>query len=179
MAGARGFTVIEMIIVIAVIGVMAIVAVPYFLGMSPRARLKSAARDIASNMQLTKMKAIRDSSAWVVQFDTGTSKYRVLSDDGGDDSWGTGDDTVYKAVSLSDYPGVSFGQDCGTVPDEPNPGSTDGVSFAGDRVIFNPDGTTGSGTVYLKNGSDTFAVGSLAATGRIKIWHNYGSGWQE
>ncbi|MBW2075598.1 MAG: GspH/FimT family pseudopilin [Deltaproteobacteria bacterium] len=178
MRRSQGFSVVELIIVMAIIGVLMVIAVPDFLGYSPRARVKSAARDIVSNMQQARINAIKSSSSWAIQFDTGSACYRVLSDDGADDTWNTGDDTVYRTVNLSDYPGVSYGS--GASPQNRPGGSypSDGVSFSSNRVTFKSNGTSESGTVYVQNGDgDTFAVGSLAATGRIKCWHNYGSGW--
>ena len=181
MRSSKGFTIIEMMIVIAIIGILSMIAVPDFLGLTSRARLKSAARDIVSNMQLARVKAIRDGSPWAVQFDTGDARYRVLSNKGADGNWNTGDDTVYKTVNLSDYSGVSYGSDHGpraTGLSDP----ADGVSFNShnsNRAIFNSNGTSSAGIVYVKNGDgDTFAVGAASAAGRVKAWRNYGSGWE-
>jgi prepilin-type N-terminal cleavage/methylation domain-containing protein len=163
-----GFTIIEMLVAVAIAGILAAVAIPGFAGFGPRMRLKSASRDIVSDMQLAKAQALRDRSTYTIQFDTSTAQYTVSS--GG---------IVHKTVRLSDYADVSLGSGYGARPDEPNPGSSDGVSFGDDKILFNSDGTSVSGTVYIKTGdNDTFAVGSLSAAGRIKTWHNYGSGWE-
>lgn len=176
----RGYSLIELLVVVGLMGVVASIAIPAFIDLAPRMRLKSAARNIVSDMQLARTKALRDSSTWAIQFDTGTDAgYRVLSDDGADDTWNTSDDLVYKSVKLSNYTNISYGNTLGDRPDEPNPGASDAISFTDNRVVFNSDGTSVSGTVYVKNGNDdTFAIGSLSAAGRIKTWHNYGSGWE-
>ncbi|MFH1351635.1 MAG: GspH/FimT family pseudopilin, partial [Pseudomonadota bacterium] len=123
-AGKResGFSLVELIIVMLIFAVMGAIAVPSFLGISSRGRLKSAARDIVSNMQLARIQALKRSATWAIQFDTGSARYRVLSDDGADDTWNTGDDTVYKTVNLSDYPGVSYGSAKGAIPGGAAPG---------------------------------------------------------
>ena len=176
---SKGVAVVEMVMVVAIIGILMVIALPDFLGLTPRMPLKSAARDIVSNMQLARINAIRDDSTWAVQFDTGAARYRVLSDDGADDTWNTADDTLYKTVKLSDYPGVSYGSGHGARPGTDS-FPADGVSFNSNRVVFNPDGTSVSGTVYIKiDNGDTFAIGLLSAAGRIKTWCNYGSGWEE
>ena len=176
----RGFTLMELIVVIAIFGVMAALAVPTLLGQEPRMSVRSAARDIVSNMQMARINALRDHSTWAIQFDTDIACYRALSNDGGDDDWDDGDETVYKTVNLSNYRGVSYGTGHGARPNEPNPGSTDGVSFNSNRVVFNSDGTSVSGTVYVKTGDgDTFAIGLLSAAGRVKTWRHLGSGWEE
>ncbi|MFH0844695.1 MAG: GspH/FimT family pseudopilin [Pseudomonadota bacterium] len=173
-----GFTLMEMIVVMAIVAVMILIAVPSFLSISSRGQLKSAARDIISNMQYTRIQAIKKSATWAVQFDVADSRYRLLSDDGADDTWNTGDDTVYKTVNLSDYPGVSYGSGHGVYPG----GSSvdNGVTFSADRVTFKSNGTSESGTVYIKNREgDTFAITSLSATGRIKTYYHYGTAWEE
>ena len=176
--GNSGFTLIEMIVVIAIMAVMLAIAVPGFLGMTPRSSLKTAARDMISNLQLARIEAIRGRKTWAVQFDTGSARYRILDDDGADDTWNTTDDNVYKTVNFSDYRDVSYGSAQGARPG--GTVQTDGVTFSAERVTFKSDGSSESGTVYIKNANgDTFAVGSLSAAGRIKSWRNYGSGWKE
>ena len=173
-----GFTLIEMIVVIAIMAIMLGIAVPAFLGMTPRSSLKTAARDIISNLQLARVEALRGRTTWAVQFDTDNARYRILDDDGTDDTWNTTDDHVFKTVNFSDYRDVSYGSAQGARPDCSDP--PDGVSFSANRVTFKSDGSSESGTVYIQNADgDTFAVGSLSAAGRIKSWRNYGSGWEE
>lgn len=175
-----GFTMVEMLMVVTIVGIMGTVAVPGFMSLSPRMSLKDAARDVVNDMQMARTRALRDKASWAIQFNTGADGgYTVLSDDGADDTWNTADDTVYRTVNLSDYQGISFGNNYGDRPDEPNPGATDGVSFTNDRIVFNSNGTSVSGSVYVTNTKgDTFAVGCLSAAGRIKTWHNYGTGWE-
>ena len=165
-----GFTLVEILVLIAVLGIIGAIAVPNFIGLTPRMRIKSAARNIVSDMQMAKTKALRDGLTWTIQFDTSNNQYSVLDGSG----------STFKTVNLSDYSGITLGNDYGERPDEPNPGSTDGVTFADDKIPFNSDGTSVSGTVYIKNSdSDTFAVGCLSAAGRVKTWYNYGSGWED
>jgi prepilin-type N-terminal cleavage/methylation domain-containing protein len=176
----KGVTLVEMIIVI---GIMAItLGTAYFMmgGQDARARLKSDARDLAGYMKLARTGAIRDGRPWAIQFDTSNRRYRIYRDSGeavGSENWADGDETVYRTVNLAI--GVDFGSAQGpysttvTLPD-------DGVSFSADRVVFNRNGTSESGTVYLTvAGGETFAVGSLSTTGRVKVWSNYGSGWSD
>ena len=60
-----GFTIIEIIIVIAVLGILVAIGVPNFLNWLPKYRLQSAARDLYSNMYRAKIGAIKaNTSAW-------------------------------------------------------------------------------------------------------------------
>ena len=178
-ARKRGFTTVELLTVFAIVAIMVVLAVFSFHEMAARSRLKAAARDIVSNMQLTRIKALKSGSAWALQFDTNSGTYRILSDKGADGDWNTSDDTVFRTVDFSAYPGISYGS---TGNPQNRPGATydaDAVNFSSNRVIFNADGTSESGTVYIRNiDGDTFAVGSISTTGRIKTWHYHGDVWE-
>ncbi|EAT14245.1 GspH/FimT family pseudopilin [Desulfuromonas acetoxidans] len=174
----KGFTLLEVVVVIAMLTILTAIAGFYLVGRAQRASLKKDANDIAHYMVLAKTGAIRDTTVWAIQFDPAGRQYVVLSnsgEDAGSEDWTDGDEVVYQRVRLSAK--INFGSGKGL-----RPGATvlpiDGVSFSADRVVFNPNGTSESGTVYLKNDeNETFAMSSLATTGRVKVWKNYGSGW--
>jgi prepilin-type N-terminal cleavage/methylation domain-containing protein len=174
--GNQGFSLLELMIVLAIIAILSGLTIPNMIAYRPRAQLKSAIRDIFSNMQLARVKSLRDNRDWAIQFDTVANSYTLISDKGADGTFNTADDTNFKSVSLNDYPGISWGSLHG-----PRTGSTsdpsDGISFSANRAEFNPDGTAKSGTVYLNNQKDSAAVGSSSSAGRIKAWSNYDSGW--
>jgi len=179
-----GFSLIELLVVVFIFGVLLAIAAPSFIGQRPRQDLKRLTREIVSDMQLAKISALKNSSAWVIQFNTANSEYKILRDDGADDTWNTPDDSVFKTVSLTNYPGITFSipSGYGEISSEPNPneGLLDGVSFSDNRIFFNSNGTSVGGTIYISNNkNDAFAVGSTSAAGGIKTWFNYGSGWQE
>ena len=165
----KGFTLIEVLIVIALIGIMLAVAGYYMGGQGKKAQLKSAARDLVSNMNLARTKAIRDSKPWTIQFNPATNSYRLIDGDGG----------TFRTITLP--ANVSFGSNLTPVDSK---AIGDGVSYINDRVIFNPNGTSSDfGAAYFTVFNDaslantSFAVSSLAATGRVKFWRNFGTGW--
>ena len=176
-----GFTLMELIIGIAIFGILVGIAVTTIGNRSPRARLKSDARDLISNMQLARINAIRDTRPWAIQFDPNNRRYLVYSNSGegvgATPVWDDGDETIFRTVVLSS--GVQFGTQQG-VPDAGWATPADGVSFSANRVVFNSNGTSESGATYFSiNSGETFAISSLSTTGRVKAWFNYGSGWQE
>jgi len=65
-----GFTVLEMVIVVAVLGILASVAVPNFMGWTPRYKLKSAVMEVAASLQYARMRAIKEDQNCTVTFDT-------------------------------------------------------------------------------------------------------------
>ena len=58
--GAMGFTLLETLVVIAIIGLATVVAIPYFNRLSRRQRLVSAAHEIQSSLMAARMRAVRN-----------------------------------------------------------------------------------------------------------------------
>ena len=62
----KGFTLTEILIVIAIISILSAVAVPNFLSWRPNMQLKAAARDLHSGLQNAKIEAIKRNADAVV-----------------------------------------------------------------------------------------------------------------
>ena len=177
MLGKRGLTIIELVVVMCILGIMVLIAIPNIGRWLPRYRLKSAARDVASNMQLARLGAIKDNREWAILFDVNGQLYRIISNRGPDGNWGTSDDFVDKIVSLSDYPHILFG-DSGHGPPGGGASVGDGVTFVGNKAEFNPGGTSAAGTVYLQNNrNDAMAIRVDSSTGIIRMW-KWDSSWK-
>jgi prepilin-type N-terminal cleavage/methylation domain-containing protein len=167
----KGLTLVELIIVMAIIAVLAATGIPQFVRYLPKMRLKSASRDLISNMQFARMKAIRDNAPCRLHFETGVGRYCVLDVNG----------TTCRTVDLSDYPGITFGSNNpARIDANHTPPQTDGVSYQGNKAKFNANGSAAAGTVYLKNDhGHSMAVGTSSWVGRVRAWCDFGSGWEE
>ena len=75
-AGAnRGFTVVEILVVFVVVAILVKISVPALTSWVPTLRLGSAARQIAADLQLARMRAISQNSSFTVTFNTGAGTY--------------------------------------------------------------------------------------------------------
>jgi type IV fimbrial biogenesis protein FimT len=149
----KGFTLLEMMTVIAIIGIVSAIAIPNFYSYAAGMKLRSASRDLYSTLQDTRMKAIRQNTRWAVRFN-GTASYQVI-DCGIDNTCGTADDdnsgaSIRTPTKMSQYAGVTMAQ-----------------TFAGNQVIFNSEGTCNAGAVNFTNASGGTPSVVVTISGRI------------
>jgi len=151
----KGFTLVEAMVVIAVIGIAVAVAVPNIVGYMPEYRLKRAARDLYSAMQSTKMGAIKNNSSWAIVYDPGNSCYFICSDPGADATWSTtADNTV---VSTIPFPGYGSGI---------NYGHGIAKTKATAACILNPN----------LSGCENFPVGDVSYNFNVLVFNSRGTG---
>ena len=74
-AEARGFTIIELMITVVIIAIVAGIAYPSFSRMSVNGNLRTAARDIMSDIAGLKGRAMAENTAFSIIFDTGNNNY--------------------------------------------------------------------------------------------------------
>ncbi|MFC1863125.1 Tfp pilus assembly protein FimT/FimU [Thermodesulfobacteriota bacterium] len=160
-----GFTLIELVVVIAVIAILAGVGIPAFSKFLPNYQLKQAALDMFSNMQVTKVEAIKINNTRSITFDTTNKSYTKF--DGIE-------------IKLADYgKGVDYGGGDATKNATTSGGTnfSNGVSY-GTTLTFNARGTCNPGWIYLENNKGTaYAIGSLSS-GVIRIRKWTGSEWE-
>ena len=141
---ARGFTLIEMMIVVVVIGAMLAFALPYFRSSNTKSDVRGAMDAIAALHGLTKQTAVQRGRITRLVMDRAAGTMVVVASK----VTGTGVDTVGRVQSLSSRFGVTFS-----------------TSPTLDTLIFTPRGIgVESGTTAIivsKSGfADTLAVSS-------------------
>ena len=167
-----GFTLLEMMVVVAIITVSVGLALPNLMAWLPNYRLKNAARDMISFMQQAKMEAIKTNTSLTIFFDDSeTPGFYYLELDGLNGY--TGGD---RRINFSDYKsGVDFGSGSAkTNWSGNNPDNRGSVLFSSRGMSF------GSGTIYIENENEDvcYAI-TVQATGSIKLWQWTGSRWQD
>jgi prepilin-type N-terminal cleavage/methylation domain-containing protein len=143
----RGVTLIELVVVFAIIAIGAALVIPNVGAWLPNYRLRTATRDIVSIMRVAQMRAVSNNLSYRVSFDTGARTYILQYDSTGGGSW-TDDG---KAATLPN----------GTRMD---PAPTN------NPITFSPNSSSSGGTVTVKNTKNSERrITVLPSTGRITI----------
>ncbi|OGP86920.1 MAG: hypothetical protein A2Y95_07380 [Deltaproteobacteria bacterium RBG_13_65_10] len=71
--GVGGVTLVELMIVVAIAGILAAIAAPCFRTTLPRARLRSASLQLSNDLKLARLKCISGNFQTRIQFNTAAS----------------------------------------------------------------------------------------------------------
>ena len=168
MRNKMGFTIMELLTVIAIVAILAAIALPGFIGWRNNAQLSRAARDVYSSFQKAKMESVRRNGNCGIEFRA--NDYVIYMDSDLSFDFNAVNDQVIQTVNWSQYPGVRL---------DPSQGGGDGLTFSNpdSGLVFAPDGLPrnnvgglGSGTVFMKyqNGSRQNTV-TVSTVGNIQI----------
>jgi prepilin-type N-terminal cleavage/methylation domain-containing protein len=187
-----GFSMAELMIAMAVIAIMAGVGAPSLSKWMDNYRIKAAARELYSDLQLTKMKAIKKNQFYKILLESYSddwSAYYLIEckktlnlcwPDGGN-YYGPNDplnewDYTWHYVSLDSSKRIVFKHPQGATPIEGQWDTYFGV------ITFNPNGTTdGTANVYIANRINTknYRVRILSRAGAVTVERYDGNGgWQ-
>lgn len=87
----RGYTLIEMLVVLAVLAMLAALAWPVLRGLSAQTRLKDAAGQLRVALARTRLHAIESGTPWRFRFQPGTGRFETAAGMSADDDqpWAT------------------------------------------------------------------------------------------
>jgi len=77
---AAGFSLVELLIVIALISILSLVAMPWMLGTLHRAKLVATAKEASTLMQVARLEAIKRSAPTLVAYDSTADGFSVSVD---------------------------------------------------------------------------------------------------
>ena len=173
MKSENGFTMLEIIITIAIIGTLGAIAVMNSQTLYSNFKVKGAARQIYSDMQMARLKAIKESRTIAICFspgNTGFTSYSIRNTPGVDGILCTADDPVSAPIPLL-FPfyrkDVNLAADYSTL--------TFDEHFVGTSIGFKPNGSTTSDpagvadNVTITKDTRTVKIRVSAGTGNVSI----------
>lgn len=178
-----GLTLVELVVTLALVGIVAGLAVPALRRSTAETRLRLGAAEIASTLRLARVYAIRHGAKVGVKFRSadGTVTFTLYRDGDGDGVLST---DIESGVDPEVEPprrltwlgqGVSFGFPPGPPPTHPTSGRPlarqDPIRFnRSDIASFSPDGGSTPGSLYLTDGLRALvAVRVSNRTGRVRV----------
>ncbi len=170
---SKGFSLLELMIVVAIIGIMALVTAPNLVSGLPTYRIKSAVRDCASALRSARSTAIKDKRNVVVSFNDAKNIFvvdgRKLPVDGSfPDRYGSG---------------VGFGDGEATTGVNGESIPSDAIGFNQNRFSFTSRGMADfgagdmNGAVYFTNNRDDAYAVTVNAAGAVAVRRWRGNDW--
>ena len=159
-----GFTMVELMIVIAVIAILSAIAVPNIINSLPNYRAKAAARDMISNFQKAKMEAVKRNRDVVISFATGAytpsghvGSYLIFVDDNPSNGTFDAGEPVLAQVNM---------------PKNVSLYDANNTTFTGDTTGYNSRGLPWNnrwGSVEIKNNKSRYYKALLSSAGHVRL----------
>ncbi len=167
-----GFTLIETLIVLAVIGILVLISAPAFLKMMNRFKLTGTTRELASLMQAARYEAIKMNAPSQVNYDATSNRFIAFVDLDRNNVQSTADRILAASVMVPRK--VEFWGPPDVAANGVNAidGWDDNTPTARLGPIFSPDGSADRvGAYRLKDSNDNFLEVRVEtpATGRIVL----------
>ena len=143
-AARRGFTLIELVVVLAIMALVFIIAAPHIGFVLPRTELRSGAREVAAALREARSRAILSNTDVVFSIDVEGRRYSISGDKNAHPLSRNVDLLLYTAQQ------ERLGQASG-------------------NIRFFPDGTSTGGHVVLSGDNASYKVTVDWLTGRVEI----------
>ncbi|OQX14748.1 MAG: hypothetical protein BWK76_14190 [Desulfobulbaceae bacterium A2] len=174
----NGFSLVELVLAMAIAGILAAVVAPSLFAALPNYRLKSAAHDLQRHVQLARLEAIKRGTQVIIEFTPGAhvssgrvGSYTLCVDDNLD--------AVVDATDNNSQ--CDAGEPVLLRPlTMPNNVSLTATTFGGNRMVFSPRGMLNAGgTVNFQN--DTILgqmTLSIVGRARLQVWVPASATWE-
>lgn len=145
-----GLSLLELLVTLAIIGLLALVGMPAYHGMIEAQRLRAAAEALAADLRWARSEAVKRGVPVRFACTSGSQwSCLVVADADGN---GNFDDMALKLVAAADFPSVSLA-----------------ASFGGGQTLFDPVRATASAGELVLSAASLSARVSLSAAGAVGI----------
>ena len=76
----KGFTIVELVVVLAILSIIMAISIPNFSAWLPRNRIKTSVRHIYNDMNLARSRAVKDNTVAVMIFNIPNDTYTIFLD---------------------------------------------------------------------------------------------------
>ncbi len=160
---ADGFTLLELIIVIFIVGIISGISAPYLGGYYRAMRIKVACREIASVMRYAQSEAVFSGIPDSVYFDLDHNVYYLVKYNGRTE----GEEGAPLKVKIGTTENRLLPD--GVLFDGMDEGRNDRLREGIAKVRFHPDGTVWGGTIWLKDDRNHRLGVCIHPTGRTEV----------
>lgn len=150
-ANIPGFSLVEIMVVVAIIGIVSLIALPSMIGWRTARQLDGVARNFMADMQLARLKAIREAEDVSVILNVVGDSYQMIVDLNKNYTFDVGE-TQFRNVTMP--PGITINS----------------TTFIGDKTRFNPRGRPNIiGRATFQSTSGAICEVFLSRAGRLRI----------
>lgn len=155
-----GFSFIELLAVLVIIAALAAITIPGFLAFIPNYRLNAASQEMLGDIQLAKLRAIKQGNVVAVAVDIATDTYTIFVDNGAGANFANGvndgdEPAPFKSVSMPsgiDITAINF--------------SENAIHFNSRGLLFSDDGDE---TITIQNGQGSTKTISVTLAGAAQV----------
>lgn len=169
----RGFSLIELMVVVTILGVILLIAVPNFARMQNQARVRAGAQEVAQDFRQIRERALGLSGSFIIS-SPDNRHYQVQHPDG--------HTTLYR-LGRTTGGNVYFGATnaVGVPPEATNPMiPANGWDFGGigGNLVLESRGAASRGVAYITNGQEDYAVG-VNPLGKVQVYKFENGVWAD
>ncbi|XCN71916.1 MAG: GspH/FimT family pseudopilin [Candidatus Electrothrix aestuarii] len=172
-----GFSLVELMLVMALFGILSALSISGFLRSAPERHLRNAARNLYADLQRARLLAVNKNKKISVRFNEAGNAYYIDEDAEGEEGYKVCNASELKR-SLADYGGVEYGK--GAAVKNWNNTDINRVVPNHNVISFKATGTASSASVYLQHVNRDAVTYAVTTTnfGAVKVRSFNGSTWE-